>query len=177
MLSFAYAPCILHLHGAHMHDLHAHALHVYEKHMCEFIMHKSQVQENGVRYWVSPSLGQKTGFYADQRESRLALRHLAQGRTVLDLCCYTGGFALSALTGGAAHVTGQMAVIIASSLCCGFDELLSCCQIVQNVSRDLDNTPVLNKGGGCPQAPLSRSPGPLCTLLCLPLVLPSACFS
>lgn len=65
-----------------------------------------QVQENGVRFWVSASTGQKTGFYADQRDSRLALRHLAQGRAVLDLCCYTGGFALNALAGGATHVTG-----------------------------------------------------------------------
>lgn len=68
-----------------------------------------QVEENGVRFWVSTSTGQKTGFYADQRDSRLAMRHLAQGRAVLDLCCYTGGFALNALAGGAAHVTGQPA--------------------------------------------------------------------
>ncbi|KAL3134015.1 hypothetical protein ABBQ32_008452 [Trebouxia sp. C0010 RCD-2024] len=65
-----------------------------------------QVQENGVRFWVSASTGQKTGFYADQRDSRLAMRHLAEGRAVLDLCCYTGGFALNALAGGATHVTG-----------------------------------------------------------------------
>lgn len=70
----------------------------------------SQVEENGVRYWVAPSTGQKTGFYADQRDSRLVIRHLAQGRAVLDLCCYTGGFALHALAGGATHVTGLLSV-------------------------------------------------------------------
>ena len=65
--------------------------------------------ESGIKLWVSPSTGQKTGFYADQRDSRLAIRHLSQGKAVLDLCCYTGGFALNALAGGAHHVTGQVA--------------------------------------------------------------------
>ena len=65
-----------------------------------------QVTENGIRYWVSPSTGQKTGFFADQRESRLIARHLSRGKAVLDLGCYTGGFALNALAGGASHVTG-----------------------------------------------------------------------
>lgn len=68
-----------------------------------------------MRFWVSTSTGQKTGFYADQRDSRLAMRHLAQGRAVLDLCCYTGGFALNACTGGATHVTGQLAACIAGT--------------------------------------------------------------
>ena len=63
-----------------------------------------------MRFWVSASTGQKTGFYADQRDSRLAMRHLAEGRAVLDLCCYTGGFALNALAGGATHVTGQLSL-------------------------------------------------------------------
>lgn len=69
----------------------------------------AQVLESGIKLWVSPSTGQKTGFYADQRDSRLAMRHLSQGKAVLDLCCYTGGFALNALAGGAHHVTGQVA--------------------------------------------------------------------
>jgi len=69
----------------------------------------AQVVESGIKFWVSPSTGQKTGFYADQRDSRLAMRHLSQGKAVLDLCCYTGGFALNALAGGARHVTGQVA--------------------------------------------------------------------
>ncbi len=69
----------------------------------------AQVLESGIKFWVSPNTGQKTGFYADQRDSRLAIRHLSQGKAVLDLCCYTGGFALNALAGGAHHVTGQVA--------------------------------------------------------------------
>ena len=43
---------------------------------------------------------------ADQRESRAAVRRLAAGKRVLDLCCYTGAFALHAAHGGAASVTG-----------------------------------------------------------------------
>eukprot|EP00887_Chlorella_sp_A99_P007358 scaffold2.g7358.t1 len=63
------------------------------------------VLENGVRYAAAPQ-GQKTGFYADQRDSRLLVRRLAAGRRVLDVCCYSGGFALSAAVGDAAYVTG-----------------------------------------------------------------------
>lgn len=65
----------------------------------------AQVVENGVRYLASLD-GQKTGFYADQRDSRLLLRSLASGSSVLDLCCYSGGFALNAALGGASYITG-----------------------------------------------------------------------
>lgn len=46
------------------------------------------------------------GFYADQRDSRALVQRLAAGKRVLDLCCYTGGFALNAAIGGASTVTG-----------------------------------------------------------------------
>ena len=45
--------------------------------------------------------GQKTGAFLDQRENRARFGRLAAGARVLDLCCYTGGFALNALRGGA----------------------------------------------------------------------------
>lgn len=64
-----------------------------------------QVVENGV-YFQSSLSGQKTGFYADQRDSRAYLRAVSHNKTVLDLCTYSGGFAISAALGGAAHVTG-----------------------------------------------------------------------
>lgn len=48
--------------------------------------------------------GQKTGFYLDQRDNWLALRDLARGRRVLDVCCYLGAFGLSLLRGGAASL-------------------------------------------------------------------------
>ncbi|KAL2641303.1 hypothetical protein R1flu_008890 [Riccia fluitans] len=65
-----------------------------------------EVVENCIRYRASPT-GQKTGFYADQRDNRHFLRSLCKGKTVLDLCCYSGGFALNAIVGGASHVTGD----------------------------------------------------------------------
>ncbi|XP_074296015.1 uncharacterized protein LOC141623756 isoform X2 [Silene latifolia] len=52
------------------------------------------------------SMVKKTGFYADQRENRQFIATIAKGKTVLDICCYSGGFALNALKGGAASVTG-----------------------------------------------------------------------
>jgi 23S rRNA (cytosine1962-C5)-methyltransferase len=51
---------------------------------------------------VRPFTGHKTGFYLDQRPARALVRSLAKGRSVLDLFCYQGGFALNALAGGAA---------------------------------------------------------------------------
>ncbi|KAK9698239.1 hypothetical protein RND81_08G090600 [Saponaria officinalis] len=64
-----------------------------------------EVKENGINYAVSLE-GQKTGFYADQRENRQFISTIAQGKRVLDICCYSGGFALNASKGGAAFVTG-----------------------------------------------------------------------
>jgi len=63
------------------------------------------VRESGIEYWAEP-YGQKTGFYADQRESRLFVRSIARGKRVLDLCCYSGGFSLNAAVGGATAITG-----------------------------------------------------------------------
>lgn len=64
-----------------------------------------KVMENGINYIVSLE-GQKTGFYADQRDNRHLVGSLSKGSTVLDVFCYTGGFALNAAFGGAVHVTG-----------------------------------------------------------------------
>jgi 23S rRNA (cytosine1962-C5)-methyltransferase len=63
------------------------------------------IVENGLSVGVRIAAGHKTGFYLDQRENRLLLRQLAGDREVLDCFCYTGGFALNALAGGARHVT------------------------------------------------------------------------
>ena len=66
-----------------------------------------RIQEHGVRYEVNFEEGHKTGFFCDQRENRRRLASLVEGRRVLDLCCYTGGFALAAnLLGKAEDVTG-----------------------------------------------------------------------
>jgi len=63
------------------------------------------VVEKGVKFIADP-WGQKTGFYADQRDSRAFLRALSRNRSVLDLCCYSGGFAINAALGGASNVQG-----------------------------------------------------------------------
>ena len=60
------------------------------------------ITENGVRFNVDLAAGHKTGFFCDQRENRLALAQLTEGRRVLDCCCYTGGFAVYAATIGKA---------------------------------------------------------------------------
>src|SRR5690606_30286178 len=60
------------------------------------------VLEHGIAYEVDPLAGQKTGFYLDQRENRAAAARYLRDRRVLDLFCYTGGFALTASKLGAA---------------------------------------------------------------------------
>lgn len=63
------------------------------------------VQERDLRFYANLAEGQKTGLFLDQRDNRAALRPWCRGREVLDCFCYTGGFALSALRGGAKRVT------------------------------------------------------------------------
>lgn len=63
------------------------------------------IAEHGLRFTVDVAGGHKTGFYLDQRDNRQRLRALSAGKTVLDCFCYTGGFAISALAGGASAVT------------------------------------------------------------------------
>ncbi|MEK6243636.1 MAG: class I SAM-dependent methyltransferase [Pseudomonadota bacterium] len=63
------------------------------------------IVEHGLNYRVDVEAGQKTGFFLDQRDNRQRVRALAEGREVLDAFCYTGGFSLAALAGGAKHVT------------------------------------------------------------------------
>jgi 23S rRNA (cytosine1962-C5)-methyltransferase len=62
------------------------------------------VHENGIAYLVDPIHGHKTGFYIDQRDNRLLVQELSKNRRVLNMFCYTGGFSLSALKGGATQV-------------------------------------------------------------------------
>lgn len=61
-------------------------------------------EENGLKFVPDILKGQKTGFFLDQRQSRLRVGELARGRRVLNMFCYTGGFSLYALRGGAKEV-------------------------------------------------------------------------
>jgi 23S rRNA (cytosine1962-C5)-methyltransferase len=60
--------------------------------------------EDGLRYRVDVANGQKTGVFLDQRDNRARVRSLARGREALDCFCYTGGFTVAALAGGARSV-------------------------------------------------------------------------
>ena len=62
------------------------------------------VLENGNKFMVNWEEGQKTGFFLDQRDNRALVKKYAKGKTVLNLFCYTGGFSIYALNGGALHV-------------------------------------------------------------------------
>ena len=57
------------------------------------------VVENGIKYVVCPEDGQKTGFYCDQRDNRMMIREMSEGKTVLDTFCYSGGFSVNAAVG------------------------------------------------------------------------------
>lgn len=65
---------------------------------------ETAITENGVRYAVDIKTGHKTGFYIDQRDNRRLVQENADGREVLNCFCYTGGFSLAALKGGAKSV-------------------------------------------------------------------------
>jgi 23S rRNA (cytosine1962-C5)-methyltransferase len=76
------------------------------------------IEEHGLRYGVELAIGQKTGFYLDQRENRRAVANYVRGARVLDMFCYTGGFSLAAgKLGGASEVLGvdtsQKAIAVA----------------------------------------------------------------
>ncbi len=62
------------------------------------------MKERGLDFDVDVDAGHKTGFYLDQRDSRQQLRDVARGRRVLNCFCYTGGFTVAALAGGARSV-------------------------------------------------------------------------
>ena len=57
--------------------------------------------ENGLKFRVDWLRGQKTGFFVDQRENRALLEHYSKGKNVLNMFCYTGGFSVYAMRGGA----------------------------------------------------------------------------
>jgi 23S rRNA (cytosine1962-C5)-methyltransferase len=64
------------------------------------------VTENNVRFQIDLTHGHKTGFFCDQRDNRMALTKFTKDADMLDLCCYSGGFGIYALTQGhAKHVT------------------------------------------------------------------------
>jgi 23S rRNA (cytosine1962-C5)-methyltransferase len=102
------------------------------------------ITERGRRFRVDVQQGQKTGFYLDQRDARDLVASLAPGRRVLDAFAYTGGFAVAALQGGAAHVTliesSQSALALAREHVAFGGERAAC--------RAGDAFEILHAGGG-----------------------------
>jgi 23S rRNA (cytosine1962-C5)-methyltransferase len=66
--------------------------------------HPVLFQENGLRFEVDPIHGQKTGFFLDQRDNRARVEKLANGKSVLNVFAYTGGFSIYAARGGARNI-------------------------------------------------------------------------
>jgi 23S rRNA (cytosine1962-C5)-methyltransferase len=65
------------------------------------------IREHGLRFRLDLQTGHKTGFFCDQRDNRRKLARFCSGKSVLDMCCYSGGFGIHAkVLGGAAEVTG-----------------------------------------------------------------------
>ncbi|MBM3151491.1 MAG: methyltransferase domain-containing protein [Chloroflexi bacterium] len=75
------------------------------------------ITENNLRFNVDIATGHKTGFYLDQRGNRQRVREFAAGRDVLDCFCYTGGFTVNALFGGAKSVLSVDSSAEALALC------------------------------------------------------------
>jgi 23S rRNA (cytosine1962-C5)-methyltransferase len=65
-----------------------------------------QVQEGPARFWVDIARGQKTGWFCDQRENRLAAAQLTREKHVLEVFCHTGAFGIQAALAGASRVEG-----------------------------------------------------------------------
>ncbi len=83
--------------------------------------------ENGLRFEIDWLRGQKTGFFIDQRENRKLLEQYASGRTLLNMFCYTGGFSVYGLRGGARVVdsvdsSSKAVSITASNVTLNFGE-------------------------------------------------------
>jgi 23S rRNA (cytosine1962-C5)-methyltransferase len=74
------------------------------------------ISESGVKFYVDPAGGQKTGYYFDHRLTRRKVKQLSAGRTVLDVFSYTGSFAINAALGGAQSVLAVDASAAAATI-------------------------------------------------------------
>ena len=105
----------------------------------DFNENELAVLENGHKFHVNWTEGQKTGFFLDQRDNRDLVGKMARGRNVLNLFCYTGGFSIYALAGGAKHVDSvdsskkAMLMVDRNVVLNGFDESMHtslCCDAI-----------------------------------------------
>lgn len=85
--------------------------------------HGNVATENGLKFHIDWLKGQKTGFFVDQRENRALLEYYAKDRNVLNMFCYTGGFSVYAMRGGAHMVHSVDSSAKAIDLTCANAEL------------------------------------------------------
>ena len=95
---------------------------------------RKNVLENGLRFEIDFEHGQKTGFFLDQRENRNLLKKYCHQKKVLNAFCYTGGFSVYALAGGATEVHS---VDISKEAVIACDE-----NVVLNFGEDINHTAV-----------------------------------
>lgn len=106
------------------------------------------VVEHGLRFGVDLTTGQKTGHYLDQRENRQAAARLARGRRVLDMFCYTGGFAVScAVAGGARSVLAVDGSSRATALARANADLNGAANVVVETADAFEKLDALVAGG------------------------------
>lgn len=96
------------------------------------------VEEHGIKFHVDTG-SQKTGFYCDQRDNRRKVGTMAEGKSVVDICCYSGGFGIYAAVGGASRVVGvdssQQAVDLAAANAV-LNNVDSVCEFVRKDASD-----------------------------------------
>lgn len=105
-----------------------------------------EATENGLRFHIDWLKGQKTGFFLDQRENRNLLRQLSKGCTVLNTFCYTGGFSVYALAGGAKHVdsvdsSAKAISLTEANVLLNFGDKISHTSFAVDAFKFLDNMP------------------------------------
>ena len=81
------------------------------------VPHEVEIEENGVKYIVALTGGQKTGFYFDQRDNREFMKPYFKDKIVMDLYSYTGSFGITAALNGAAAVLGTYSAAPAGAFC------------------------------------------------------------
>jgi 23S rRNA (cytosine1962-C5)-methyltransferase len=106
------------------------------------------VREHGLTFGVDLTEGQKTGYYLDQRDNRQAAARYARGRRVLDMFCYSGGFAVAcAVTGAARSVLAVDGSSRATALAKANAELNGAANVAVETADAFEKLDALRDGG------------------------------
>ncbi|MGB8852992.1 MAG: class I SAM-dependent rRNA methyltransferase [Pirellulales bacterium] len=105
------------------------------------------VAERGLRFGVDLAEGQKTGYYLDQRDNRQAAAAYARGRRVLDMFCYSGGFAVACAAGGARSVLAVDSSAKATALAKANADLNGAANVMVETSDAFEKLDALSAAG------------------------------